>query len=98
MPRTPMEVSASRTSSSLNGLIAAMMSFTWYTLPVAGVPTPLPAERQRPGGNVTLLKSGFGRGKGNGATAFTHGSDGRLQKFCANFDICLLFEQITYIR
>ena len=28
MPRTPASVSASRTSSSLNGLIVAMMSFT----------------------------------------------------------------------
>jgi hypothetical protein len=32
MPRTPMVVSASRTSSSLNGLIVAIMSFTFFPL------------------------------------------------------------------
>jgi hypothetical protein len=34
IPRTPIPVSASRTSSSLNGLIVAMMSFTCGPLAV----------------------------------------------------------------
>ena len=36
MPRTPASVSASRTSSSLNGLIVAMMSFTDFPFRISG--------------------------------------------------------------
>ncbi len=84
MPRTPMAVRASRTSSSLNGLIAAMMSFTSVTLPVVICPPE----------DVTGGKTGRGAGKGNLSGGGFHNLWLQTQYFCAFDAICPFFEHI----
>ena len=83
MPRTPMAVSASRTSSSLNGLIAAMMSFTSFPFRCAARQPALGHRRQEGGqcgARTRKPGSDAATDSGHGCTIFAH-----IWPSCLNF-------------